>query len=457
MPHRIRSSSDFHLQLALDVGLDSSTVVCGEVLRGRVALVAGAEVTFRTLSVALSQRVRSHVGDTRRRSTELAVVRFPREALLAGDAVAFELQTGGLVADYHGTYVEAGATLELSLDTWGMDSTMVVPLRALPAGSTLLEAEPVDLDVGTGARRKLAAQVAAQMGALAGEAPTIVTGEEAHVVFALSYALHKADLIRVRLAFPSLHLGIRFRPLGLLEGFRGSPLLPERIATGFLLRCDGAPEHLTGEDLARFFARLFEPFAGAGEVVLDDASLEVVEPAEEREGVLVALADVARTHAGRVAEAIADLPFPPDMTEAARAAWRDLAAAEQAMLLPHLPALARVRRVRRGGVDEACSFTFDLTVVRDAEKIGTELAVHFDEPLPAGASLTAARESAALGPLRALFPHLETTVTGDGRLVLVGRSDGALEDPHVVLPVLDGLFDWAIALRGSLPARSPYR
>lgn len=457
VPHRSRSSSDFHLQLALDVGLDSSTVVVGDVLRGRVALVAGAEVAFDTLSVCLSQRVRSHVGDARRRSSEIAVVRFPRQALLAGDAVVFELPTDGLVPDYHGTYLETGATLELSLDTWGMDSTMVVPLRALPSGSTLLEAEPVDLDVGTGARRKLAAEVAARTGSVAGEAPTIVTGEQAHVGFALTYALHKADLIRVRFAFPSLGLGTRFRPLGLLEGFRGSPLLPDRIATGFLLRCDHVPSHLTDDDLARFFDRIFAPFAGAGEVLLDDVSLEVTEPAEERESVLVDLATVARTHAGRVAEAIADLPFPPDLGPAARSAWRDLAYAEQAMLLPHIPGLARARRVRRGAVDEASSFCFDLAEVRREGQTRTELRVHFDVPFPKGSSLVAARESALLGSLRALFSDFETTVTAEGRLVLVGRRAGALEDPRVVLPALGGLLDWAVAIRGALPPRSPYR
>ena len=450
-----RSPNGFHDTMVLEVTLASSVLALDEPIVGQIALRSGHDARFDSieLSFASLATIAMGRGDVRQGQSS-GTFRIPASALRAGEAVRFQIPSDPLfLPSFRTSFVDHDLVLAVSVDIpWGRDPSFHIPLQVLPRGSSISgDASPSV--VGSERLQRLAAAMAQGSGLREGRAPTLVEGAVGPVALRVGDAPRDAHLgVDVDITFPAVELGIVFRPLGLLEGFRASPLLPSAIADRHFLRC-------TNEDPAvgAFFQTVLDDLASADEIRFSDHHLGLHFPIPNDEPArMVEIARVAFARAQAIADAISGLPFPASLV-ASQPAWLATAAEQSAFLVPTGPALHGVAfRARVLGGEER-------VIVSTIRTIWTEgvPTIHVDvdlrwAPLPEDACAELESEAIAdrLRAVRAQFPV--THVHAQGRGATLERGDWAA-DPRALLPAIETFLAWVLDARGERRADVPYR
>lgn len=458
-----RSPSGFHESVVLEVTLASSVLAHDEPLTGHIALRSGHAARFDAVELRLGGLATITMGRAERRLGEAFMIRIPSASLRAGEAVPFRMPAtaGQIPCSFRNSFIDHHVILAVSLDIpWGTDPRFELMLDVLPPGSTLegLAGESV---VGGERLRRIASVMATDTGLREGHPPTLVEGAVAGpVAVRLTDAPRGASLgVDIDVIFPDVELGIAFRPLGALEGFRSSPLLPRAVGTGYLLRCgkdDGRPP--LGDDVLERFVRV---------VLGDVAEHESLRLSDHHLGMHVAIpndelprmteiARRARAKGIAIADAISELPFP-DALATARPAWLATAAEQGAFLVPTGPSLHGLTfRTRVLDGDERA---MGATLRTNWSKSGPTTHVDLDlrsAPLPraAWAELESETPGAHLRAVRALFPTAHVMAQGNG--ATLDRPEWT-PDPRALLSAIETFFSWVLEARGERRQDMPYR
>jgi hypothetical protein len=257
--------------------------------------------------------------------------------------------------------------------------------------------------------------------------------------------------------FPDVELGIAFRGLGVLDGFRHSPLLPAPLDDRYLLRVEGAHGRpaLADEALAPFFAATLGELGGAGDVHLTDHQLKVhLELPNDSSAEMVALATAAATRATAIGEQIGRLPFP-EIAAASRANWQAVAVEQNATLVPTGPSLHGLRIGTRILGGEERTMTFAIRTDGNAGELVTRVDVDLGGmpmPRPAWGELEGPTTE-RLAAVRAVFPTTHATTLDHVTL----ERPGFVADPRALLGAIDAFFQWVLEVRGERRTVHAYR
>lgn len=450
-----RSPLGFHETIVLEVTLASSVLALDEPISGQIALRSGHSARFDAIDLSFTSVARITMGrGDARRGEEGYRVRIPAQSLRGGEAVPFQIPSHPqFVPSFRSSFIDHDLVLAVSVDIpWASDPAFDIPLQVLPRGSTI-HGDATASVVGSERLQRLASLMAQATGLREGRAPLLVEGAAGPVALRIADAPREARLgLDVDITFPDLELGIVFRPLGLLEGFRASPLLPPALAQRYLLRS-------TRDDVAlsSFMATVLEDLASADEIRFSDhhLGLHFLLPNDEPDR-MVELARVAHARAKAIADAIGRLPFPA-ATVAAQPAWQATAGEQGAFLVPTGPSLHGLSfRARVLGGEERVIGATIRTVWTEAGPIN-----HVDvdlraAPLPeaARADLESGTPSDGLRAVRACFPSAHVLAQGHG--ATLERSDWSA-DPRALLPAIETFFWWLLDARGERRADLPYR
>lgn len=456
-----RSPAGWHESIVLEVTLTSNVIAQDEPLEGQIALRAGHAARFDAVELSFGSTVTIPMGRGDLRRGAATMIRIPAEQLRSGEAVPFLFPPTLLVPPTYRTgFIDHDTTLVVSVDIpWAIDPSFAVLVTTLPAGS-VIHGETRDAPVGGERLRRISGVMAAATGLRQGRPPALVEGSHGLVAFRVSDAPRDGRLgIDADVTFPDVDLGIELRPLGMLEGFRSSPLLPDALGHRYLLRA--SPEDARpapDEDALRaFFAAVLGDLAGAEEIRLSDHHLGAHFPLPNDEDKrMVAVAQIVAAKAKVVGEAIARLPFPAPVA-AARPTWEAVAAEQSAALVPSGPSLHGLVFRARVLTGEERSATAALRTV--FTKSGPQTHVDVDlraAPLPkaAWAELEAPAPGERLRAVRAVFPVAHMHAQG-GSVTLEQR--GFASDPRPLLSAIETFFAWVLEARGERRVDSPYR
>lgn len=460
-PLTLRSPPGFHESLVVEVTLASSVIAHDEPLRGHVALRSGLDATFDALELSFlgTGMMNMAQGDTRPDFS--TSIRVPAEALRSGEAVAFQFPpTPQVQPTFRNGFIDHDVVLRVSADIpWAFDPKFDLDLEVLPAGSTIT-GDATESAVGGERLRHIAAAMSQATGLRMGRAPVLVEGKVGPVAVRVVDAPREGRLgIDVELTFPDVELGIDFRPLGMLEGFRTSPLLPPSLQDKYLLRCTPidarAPVHQ--DALAELMLLVLSDLAGAEELRFSDHHLAAHFVLDNDGGErMVSLARASHAKAKGILDAIGRLPFPTAMT-AAQPAWTATAAEQGALLVPTGPTLHGLVIRARVLTGEERAVTLSIRTVwtkaGPATHVDLELA---GAPVPktAWAELESATPGERLRAVRAVFPTTHVTSRGTGATL---ERPEATADPRALLSAVESFFDWVLNVRGERRMDSPYR
>jgi len=265
--------------------------------------------------------------------------------------------------------------------------------------------------------------------------------------------------IDVDLTFPDVELGLVFRPLGMLEGFRESPLLPKDFAVRHLLRLQPPDERATPDDgaVAAFVGSVLAQLGGATELRFSDHHLGAhFATPNDTAGHLVPIAQAARAKAAEIADAIARLPFPPSVA-ASRPAWQATAAEQSAFLVPTGPSLHGL--TFRARVLDGDERVISASIRTAWTKAGPITRVEIDlrqVPLPKTVwkELEGEVPSDRLRGLHAVLPSAH--VLSEGMGATLERPEWT-PDPRALLPAIEMFVGWVLDARGERRADLPYR
>ena len=260
-----------------------------------------------------------------------------------------------------------------------------------------------------------------------------------------------------KLVFPDVELGTSFRPLGLLDGFRDSPLLAEEIRKGYFLRCEPHAHAPSVDDatLTSFFGTLTAGLAGADELRLSDHHIGAHFALADDDGKrMVELALFLRAKAMAIADAIARLPFP-NAVAANRATWQAVASEQGAFLVPTGPSLHGLTFGAQLFDGEQRVLRASIRTVWSASGPATRVEIDLSQaavPETAWAELEGdgARELARA--VREVFPapHIHQ---GGATLERAGFT----ADPRELFSGIEAFFAWVLEARGERRADAPYR
>ncbi len=461
-PRSTRSPTGFHAKIVLEVTIASSVIAQDEPLVGEIALRSGHDARFDAIELSLASSVTVPMGrgDIRRGAANM--IRIPAEMMRSGEAVPFKFPPNPhLPPTYRTGFLDHDVVLGVSVDIpWAVDPAFEIMLHMLPAGSRI-HGEASTAPVGSERLRRNAAVMAQATGLRVARPPAMVEGVVGPVTLCVSDAAREGRLgLAVDLVFPDLELGTTLRPLGALEGFRDSPLLPagSKIRSGYLLRVKPHDARPPVDDavLAELFAAMLGGLDDADDLRLGDHHLGVhfALPNDESQR-LVVIAEAVKERAARIAQAIARLPFPASIA-AARPAWEATAAEQSAVLVPSGPSLHGL--VFRARVLSGEERAIQASVRTVWTKSGPETHVEVDlrsSPLPsaAWAAIASATPNELLRAVRAFFPTIEPLAGGSG----VTLERPWTPDPHDLLSPMATFFDWVLDFRGERRVDAPYR
>lgn len=456
-PVILRSPNGFHESIVLEVSLDSAVVAEDEPLSGKIAVRAGHEARWDGIVLVLSRMTTVAMGHGDRRAQDVSSVRIPKASLLSGEAVPFLFPPDPTnVPTFGSPQLTVDYVVRVEVDIpWAIDPQIEVPFTVLPRGSEV-SGEGSELEVGGARLRQMAHYVAQQTGLSEGKSPVIVRGRQGAVDFWLTDAPREGGLgVDVSLVFPGVGVDVRMRPLGVLDGFRESPLLPRELRDKVLLRVDAPEGRYARAPLGE--AELHAILDGLGRadaVRMTDHSLEFHVPTTDDAERLVELARFVAHKAEIVGRVLAKLPFPTAL-EAHRAAWESAAAERGAFLVPTGPHLVGMPiGVRTLGGEER---TFVV-------KVGTEWGgkphgfmeiscVSAPLPGPAAAMLEGQVPHALLAPLRGRL----TSLAQEGPHTVRGHAPEIFDDPRAAMPTVDALVAFWLDVRGERRVDAPYR
>ncbi len=462
-PLTTRSPLHFHESIVLEVTLASSVIAHDEPLSGHVALRSGHAARFDAVELLMGGSAKVTMARGDRRLGAVFTVRIPAEALRGGEAVPFRMPPTAdqLSPSFRSSFIDHDVILGVRVDIpWATDHRFDLLLDVLPPGSTLAGAAG-EMVVGSERLRRIASEMAQSTGLREGRPPTLVEGMVAGpVVVRVTDAPRDAMLgIDVDIVFPDVELGIEFRPLGVLEGFRSSPLLPAAVATGYLLRCgtdDGRPA-IEDAVVSHFVGVLLGDLAQYESLRLSDHHLGVHLPIPNDElPRMIEIARVAHAKATAIADAITGLPFP-DSLAASRPAWLATAAEQSAFLVPTGPSLHGL--AFRARVLDGEERMIGAAIRTKWTKSGPTIHVDVDlrnSPLPkaAWAELESETPSERIRAVRALFPSAHVMAQGNG--ATLDRPEWT-PDPRAILSAIETFFEWVLEARGERRQDMPYR
>jgi hypothetical protein len=455
-PVATRSPAGFHDRFVVDLKLDRQCFAEGEPVTGQIALRSGHDARFDAITVAVASMATIRMGRGERRRGHGSQVRIPAEYLRSGASVPFSVHYNPTLVreTFRNGFIDHDVYVVVEVDIpWASDPAFELPIQMLPAGSRIHLGGQNAVMVGTERLVRLAEGMAAATGFARGRLPTLVEGWVGPVGVVITDAPREGRLgIDIAFDFPDLGLGTNFRPLGMLEGFRQSPLLPVGLANHYLLRAEPKVP-VSQEALAAFYGAVLSGFEATSEVRLTDHHLGVRQPlANDGADAMTALAQWTRARAEIIAQAMTRLPFAPQYAGAAPA-WTATAAEQNAFLLPHLPALTGLLLVSRiaGGEQRAIRLELrtrpDGTIAAELDLRGTPL------PRAAWAELEKGTDVPGLRAVRAVFPR--TDVHTVERVTLEGAAFAA--DPRALLSTVETFFWWLLEQRHESRADAPYR
>ncbi len=452
-PVALRSPLGFHESVTLELSLASAAFLPDEAVRGTVLLRSGHESSFDAVILAFALGATVHMGRGDVRNQQLAVVRIPKQALLAGSPVPFVFPPtpGVALTTAPNVCLSVQPQLSVSLDVpWAFDPSFSVPLDGYPPGSQLHEVVAPGSDPAFDRLQRVAAETARITGLAVGRSPCLVVGNAGMVRFAV-YDAPRGGRVGATgsFAFPDLDLGIDFHPVGLLEGFRGENLLPPPLARRYVLRA--AQQHVPRAQLESLFASVLAGLEDHVELHLTDHDLQLrTEIAQDDARHFAAFAQAVHERAKLLDAAFRQMPFAAELVAAA-GAWAACARAESATLLPHAPALVGVERTVRLAFGEPRCFRISLFTVWRKDGPVTRLDLGLaDLEIPKNAE--AALAGAPLAAVRARFARI---AIADGHIF--AERDGVSADPADLLVAADGLVDFFLELRGDRRVDAPYR
>jgi|GEM_PF-2530020 len=462
LPITTRSPGNFHESIVLEVTLASSVIAHDEPLTGQIALRSGHDARFDAIELQMAGAARIVMGLKDRRLGGGSMIRIPAQALRSGEAVPFQFPPNAhLPPSFRSSFIDHEVLLTVKIDIpWAADPSFPLMLDVLPPGSTLHGGAGASI-VGGERLRRIASVMAESTGLREGHAPTFVEGDVAGPIHVrISDAPRDGRLgIDIDIVFPDVELGIEFRPLGLLEGLRGSPLLPPAVAIGYLLRCgsgDGRPA-VDDAVLSGFVGVLLGDVAQHESLRLSDHHLGIHVPIPNDElPRMVEIARAAHAKATAIVDAIARLPFPEALA-AARPAWLATAAEQNAFLVPTGPSLHGL--AFRARVLDGEERTIGASVRTKWTKQGPTTHVDVDlrgAPLPkvAWADLENETPSERMRAVRALFPSARVMAQGNG--ATLDRPEWT-PDPRALLAAIETFFEWVLEARGERRQDLPYR
>jgi hypothetical protein len=457
-----RSPAGFHESIVLEVTLASAVIRHDEPLVGQVALRSGHAARFDAIELLLAGNARIAMGRGDRRRAGGSMIRIPADALRGGEAVPFQFPANQhFPPSFRSSFIDHDVVLTVSADiAWATDPSFDLLLDVLPVGSTIVGDTSTSI-VGGQRLRRIAAAMAQTTGLHEGRAPMLVEGNVAGpVAVRISDAPRSGALgVDVDIVFPDVELGIAFRPLGVLEGFRTSPLLAGILADRYLLRCAPSDARPPVDDvpLSMFVRRLLADAEGADEIRFSDHHLGLHIPIPNDE--LPRMVDIARAahaKAKAIADAIGTLPFPASLS-AGRPAWQATSVEQSAFLVPTGPSLhGLVFRARvLAGEERTISASLRTRWTKDGPTIHVDVDLR-NAPLlkAAWAELESEAPSERLRAVRALFPSSHVLAQGNG--ATLDRPQWA-SDPRELLSAIETFFDWVLDARGERRSDLPYR
>ena len=462
-PLTTRSPLHFHESIVLEVTLASSVIAHDEPLSGHVALRSGHSARFDAVELRIGGSARITMARRDSRLGAAFTVRIPAEALRGGAAVPFRMPptAAQISPSFRSSFIDHDVILGVSVDIpWATDPRFELLLDVLPPGSQIAGTAG-EVIVGSERLRRIAREMAQSTGLGEGRPPTLVEGLVAGpIAVRVADAPRDANLgIDVDIIFPDVELGIEFRPLGVLEGFRSSPLLPAAVATRHLLRCgtdDGRPR-VEEAVVAGFIDVLLGDLAQYESLRLSDHHLGVHLPIPNDElPRMIEIARAAHAKATAIADAIARLPFP-DSLVASRPAWLATAAEQSAFLVPTGPSLHGL--TFRARVLDGEERMIGAAIRTKWTKGGPTTHVDVDlrsAPLPkaAWADLESETPSERVRAVRALFPSAHVMAQGNG--ATLDRPEWT-PDPRALLSAIETFFEWVLEARGERRQDMPYR
>lgn len=451
-PVSTRSPLSFHDSIVLEVTLESSSVVHGQPIIGRIALRSGHEARFD--AVVLSLASIAHVvmgrGDLRWAQGS-PPVRIPAGALRHGEPVPFHIDPYlAIPSTFRSDFLGHGTSLKVVVDIpWASDPQFEIPIEVLPPGSTLYPSATSAAAVGSERLRMLSTFLAHATGLQPARLPTLVEGAIGNVGVRLTDSPRAGRVgLDVDLTFPDVELDATFRPLGMLEGFRQSPHLPEPLRAGYLLRFEPSMP-IDDAALAGFTEVVLGGLGNAEEVRFSDHHVGFRVPlTSDGSEQLEPIAHFACAKAKAIGDAIARLPFPASLGGSA-AAWHATAAEQGAVLVPTGPSLHRLvfRSRILGGEERALGASIRTTWRKDGPVTIADLDLR-GMPLP-----TTALEGDTLAGVRAVFPD----VHAPGAEHVVLERPGFTADPRSLFVGIEAFFAWLLDRRGERRADAPYR
>jgi len=460
-PLTIRSPTGFHESIVLEVALESQIVSHDDRVQGHLALRSGFDARFDAVELSLTSLSTIVMGRGDVRRDVVSKARIFAERLRRGQTVPFEL-SGNTRAppSFRTGFIDHDFVLAVSIDIpWAFDPSFDIPLTVLPPGSnTYGEADAVP--VGGERLRQISAAMARVTGLeMARAAPTLVEGTVGPVRVCVADGPRDGSLgIDVDITFPNVELGLELRPVGLLDGFRDSSLLPEKLRDRYVLRLapeKGRPKP-PDDAIASFVGRLLAGVETATEIRLSDHHLGLhFVLGNDGEEYLVEVARFAVGRANDVCDAIARLPFPTEL-ETSRRAWQATAAEQDGFLVPVGPSLHGLTfhaRVATG--DERIARA---TVTTEWKAGAAATRVHLDLRAvaltkQARADLAGPASDPRLREVRAVFPMIQAPTVEHAVL----ERPGATADPRSILPAVDLFVLWVLEMRGERRRELPYR
>lgn len=450
----VRSPRSFHDKLVLEL-THSSVVAVGEPIDGQLALRAGMDAKFDALVLTLSKvaRITMARGDTRRQ--DLASVVIPAVQARSGEPIPFRFPpVPHAESSFTSGYLDVDYAIFVSADIpWAFDPEFSVPVHMLPHGSVLV-GEETRVAVGSARLRQNAEYVAATTGLTLGRPPVIVSGAEGPVTFALEDSPRGSDLgVTMMFTFPPLGLDVRLRALGMLEGFRDSPLLPPELRSAYLLRCEPPPGRYATEPLDEAtFHDLLSGLGRASAVRMSDRHLAFHFLVDDNAAGLASLAAFAVGKAKRLAAALAAMPFPQAL-EAARAPWEATARERGGALVPSAPAIVGVTFGVRTLAGEERSFRLRLSTewLDDVPRVCLDVDLGALRPPP-----TQGEAGPLAHPLLTSLRGLVDEVSLDGPGLVRARAPFP-EDPRPLFAAGEVITQWALEVCGERRVDAAYR